>query len=254
VQEEMRVEKKIERDIRLLKAYALAITILLGIFIFTGFRHASENRKFEEIDVERINVVEKNGVLKLVISNKEHFPDPVIDGKTAQRQGGASPGMIFYNDEGDECGGLIFAGREAEGTKSARAALLFDQYNQDQTVGIMYSEDGGRRSAGLQVWDRPDTPLLEFIEKLEAIREMNEGPEQKRAMEELQAAAKRGEYGAKRVFVGKNRDKEAVVMLSDNKGQPRLCLKVTASGEARLDFLDESGQVVLSFPGDFLEK
>jgi len=248
------MDKKIRRDVRLLKIYAFVITVLLGAFILTGFRPLNQRQKFEEIDVERINIVEKNGTLKLAISNKERFPDPVIDDRTAERKGGRSPGMIFYNDEGDECGGLIFAGGEVEEKKSAGAALLFDQYNQDQTIGIMYNEDDGQRSAGLQVWDRPETSLLELIDKFEAIEKLDEGPERKRAMEELQKAAQSGEFGANRVFVGKNKEKEAVLMLSDEKGQTRLRLKVSASGEANLDFLDERGQVVLSFPGDFAKK
>lgn len=248
------MEKKIRRDVRILKAYAFVITILTGIFIFTGFIPVSKNQRFTEIDVERINIVEKDGALKLVLSNKERFPDPVIDGRTAQRQGGGTPGMIFYNDEGDECGGLIFAGREVDGKKGAGAALLFDQYNQDQTIGIMYNEDNGQRSAGFQVWDRPDTSLVEQIDKLEAIRAMDEGPERKKAMEKFREAAKRGEFGAKRVFVGKNAEKEAVLLLSDKIGRPRLRLKVAASGEASIEFLDEIGQIVQRFPGELDNK
>lgn len=248
------MDKKIQKDIRFLKAYALVITILLGFFVLTGFRSSTQKQKFEEIDVERINIVEKDGALKMAISNKERFPDPVIDGRTGKRQGGKTPGIIFYNDEGDECGGLIFSGREAEGQKSAGAALLFDQYNQDQTVGIMYNEGGGQRSAGLQVWDRPDTSLLELIDKLEAIRSMDEGPERKKAMEEFKEAGRRGEFGANRIFVGKNKEREAVLLLSDTKGQPRLRLKVAVSGDPSLEFLDEVGRVILSFPGDFSQK
>ena len=34
------------------------------------------------------------------------------------------------------------------GVRRANAGLMFDQHRQDQTIGISYSESGGRRSAG----------------------------------------------------------------------------------------------------------
>ena len=74
-------------------------------------------QRFEEIDVERINLVGKDGRVQLVLANKERLPDPVIDGKTLKRSGLPTPGLIFYNDEGDECGGLIFGGGRREGDR-----------------------------------------------------------------------------------------------------------------------------------------
>ena len=61
--------------------------------------------------MERINVVEPNGQVKLVLSNKERLPGPgnIVSGKYGKRAGMKSPGIIFYNDKGDECGGLSFA-------------------------------------------------------------------------------------------------------------------------------------------------
>ena len=39
---------------------------------------------FGEIDVERINLVEKDGKVRLVISNVDRFPQPIV-GKTPDR-------------------------------------------------------------------------------------------------------------------------------------------------------------------------
>ena len=65
-------------------------------------------RKFEEIDVERVNFVEKNGQVKMVIANKARLPGPgnIVSGKLGQREGLKGPGILFYNEKGDECGGL----------------------------------------------------------------------------------------------------------------------------------------------------
>lgn len=239
------MEAKLQRDVRLLKAYSIVITLLLAVIAFSAIGHANQKNKFEEIDVERINIVEKDGKLKLAISNKERFPDPIIDGKSYPlRQGGKTAGMIFYNDKGDECGGLSFSGQETDGTRRAGAGLLFDQFNQDQTIGITYSENDGRRSAGLNVWDRPDTPIGEMIEKLQTIQKMADGPEKAQVLQKFRETS----GVAQRVFVGKTREKAALLMLSDTKGRPRIQLMVDAQGAAKLEFLDEKGTVVHLLP------
>ncbi|MBA3712861.1 MAG: hypothetical protein H0W76_10495 [Pyrinomonadaceae bacterium] len=239
------MDTKLRRDVQFLKIYAVAITLLLAGFTLMAFTQGGRKTKFEEIDVERINLVEKDGALKLVISNKERFPDPVIDGKSYPlRQGGKTAGMLFYNDEGDECGGLSFGGQNKDGARNAGASLLFDQLNQDQTVGISYSEDDGRRTAGLNVWDRPDTPISEMVEKIQAVRKMPDGPEKTQALQKLRETS----GVAQRVFVGKTRDKASALLLYDPQGRPRVLLIVDAQGQPKLEFLDEKGAVVQRLP------
>ena len=60
------------------------------------------------ISVERINIVEKDGKLRMVISNRARQHPGVLDGKVMPRPNGRPPGMIFFNHRGDEAGGLIF--------------------------------------------------------------------------------------------------------------------------------------------------
>jgi hypothetical protein len=152
--------------------------------------------------------------------------------------------MIFFNDKGDECGGLVFGSGVREGKTHAGAALLFDQHNQDQTVGIEYDESDGRRTAGFKVWDRPDKPLGGLIDGLRLVRQMKDGPEKDAANKKL-----RQEYfGPPRVFVGKTAERDSKVVLSDPQGRPRLAMAVNAAGDPRLDFLDENGKVTYSVP------
>jgi len=239
------MDTKLRRDVQFLKIYAVVITLLLAVFILTAFTQGGRKTRFEEIDVERINLIEKDGALKMVLSNKERFPDPMIDGKSYPlRQGGKTLGMLFYNDEGDECGGLSFGGQNKDGERNAGASLLFDQLNQDQTVGITYSEDAGRRTAGLNVWDRPDTPISELVEKIQVIQKMPDGPGKTQALQKLQETS----GVARRVFVGKTRDKASALLLSDPQGRPRILLMVDAQGEPKLEFLDEKGAVVQRLP------
>ena len=105
------------------------------------------------IEVERINLVEHDGTLRMVLANSALAPDPVVDGQVLKRESGKdAAGTVFYNEHGDECGGLVFSGQQREGGYSAGAALLFDQFKQDQVIGIMHEDSDGGRRAGLWVW------------------------------------------------------------------------------------------------------
>lgn len=236
--------EKLQRDVRVLKAYAFVVTTLLGLLAFAGFNQANQKTKFTEIDVERINIVEKDGKLKMVISNGERQHPGVIDGRTLSRT--RPPGMLFFNDKGDECGGLSFNGNEKDGNASAGALLAFDRFRQDQTVAIQYGESNGQYSAGLRVWDRPAASLGEVVDKLQLIQKMADGPEKTQAMQKLRETS--GAGVAQRVFIGNTRDKSAALTLSDPQGRPRAQLIVDAQGGARLEFLDENGVVIQSIP------
>ncbi|MGH9754686.1 MAG: hypothetical protein ACREA2_18060 [Blastocatellia bacterium] len=238
--------EKLQKDVRLLKAYAIIVTLLLGALAFAGFSQANQKTKFTEIDVERVNIVEKDGKLKMVISNGERQHPGVIDGRTLSRKRPA--GMLFFNETGDECGGLSFNGDQKDGAANAGALLAFDRFRQDQTVAIQYGENNGQYSAGLRVWDRSDTSLGEVVDKLQAIEKMPDGPEKTQAMRKLRempAAA-----AAQRVFVGKTRDKAAALTLSDPQGRPRVLLMVDAQGAAKLEFLNEKGEVTQRLPAE----
>lgn len=239
------MDREMRNGVRFLKAYGVATTTVLAVLALAAFQQARRPPRFAEIDVERINVIEKDGKVRLVISNKERAPDGVIDGKTFQRQGGNSAGMIFYNDEGDENGGLLLAGETVDGRPSAAGALLFDRYNQDQTVGIMYQEEDGRWASGLHAWDRPDAPLSRMIPRIDALDSLSPA-ERTRG---IQALRDSGLIGVRRVFVGRSDDSAATVRLYDRKGRPRLRLSVDASDTPRLEFLDEQGRVTRALTG-----
>ena len=237
------MDTKLQRDVRFLKAYSLLITLLLGVIAFSSIGEANQKNKFEEIDVERINIVEKDGKLKMVISNGERQHPGVIDGKMLSRK--RPPGMLFFNERGDEVGGLSFNGDEKDGKGNASALLAFDRFRQDQTVAIQYGENNGQYYAGLRVWDRPETSLGPVIERLAVIEKMKEGPEKTAAMQKLREMAGNA---AERVMVGRDREQAAVVRLSDAKGKPRIKLSVDVAGLPKLEFLDETGKVTHSLP------
>lgn len=244
------MDAKARLELKLLKIYALVSLVLFGGLFLAAAKGPASKPRFDEIDVERINIIEKDGRLRLTISNNERSPGPVIGGLSMKsREGKRGAGFIFFNDKGDECGGMTWESSEEKGEVRADAGLMFDQYDQDQTVGITYSQRNEERSAGLRVWERSLTPLAGFARRLNEIELMDEGPNRTEAMKKLrEAAAAQDLGGAQRVFVGRTENDEAVVSLADAKGRPRVLMSVGAAAAATLKFLDEDGRVTYSLP------
>jgi hypothetical protein len=242
--EQFAMRQSIRRQFLFLRAYAILTSLVLVVLAAAAFRQ-SPTPKMGEITVERINVVDANGTLRMVISNKDRMHPGVMDGVTIDRPRPVA-GMLFFNDEGDEVGGLTYTGMAAGGRGRANAGIMFDQLKQDQTIGISYSEANGQRSTGLQVWDRSDTvPLSELIRKLNDANKLPAGAERDAALAKVRADAP---PGPRRLFVGKTQDKASTVVLSDGEGRPRLRLTVDAAGNPRIEFLDEAGKVVARIP------
>ena len=239
------MKRRLRRQIRLLQIYAAGSFLLLLFFAAAAMTQSNAPQKFDEITVQRLNVVDANGTLRLVLSNKDRMHPGVLDGKMINRPRPVA-GLLFFNDVGDEVGGLTFTGQEVNGQGRANGGLMFDQWKQDQTVGIQYSEDAGQRSAGLQVWDRSDTQRLsELIEKLNAANAIQDPTARAAAIQTARAGA---QPGPQRLFAGKGRDRAATVSLSDAAGKPRLTLKVQADGTANIEFLDAEGKVTERLP------
>lgn len=242
------MKMNIRKELRLLKAYAAISSVLFAVLIFLA-AEPTKKVKFDEIDAERINIVE-NGKLRLVISNNERSPGPILGGHYMKtREGKRGAGFIFFNDEGDECGGMTWEGKKEAGKISADSGFMFDQYDQDQTVGMTYHQSGSDRSSGFHVWERSLTPIGPFALKVEEIETMPDGPGKTEAMKKLrEEALATGMGGIPRVFVGRDTKNNATVTLSDTKGKPRIVMSVDGSDVASLQFLDENGKTIYTLP------
>ncbi|MHC5063681.1 MAG: hypothetical protein ACYTG5_06880 [Planctomycetota bacterium] len=237
------MDSTLSKEVRFLKVYSMAATAILSVLLFSAAIPQEANEVFEEIDVERINIVEADGQLRMVISNQARQHPGIINGKEIERSGPRPPGMIFFNHLGDEMGGLIFG---QNGRLGHFGLLTFDKVRNDQTMAFRHMEgDNGQYSSGLSLWQRPNIPLDEQLEKLEAIRAMTDPAEQEAAR---QAMIDRKEFTSNRLFLGKGRDDASLLSLHDIEGKPRIRMQVTADGSAKLEFLDEQGQVVYSIP------
>lgn len=219
---------------RALIVYAGVLTGVVAWIGLTAAAPTTRQARFDTIDVGRINVREPDGTLRMTIASAAQAPGFIAKGREWPRPDRRMAGMLFFNDEGTENGGLIFAGRDANGKASSGGSLTFDRYHQDQVVQLFGFEEGQERSAGIKVNDQPDA-RLDF-----------EGVDRARlAPAAQQDAAYRAANvgGTQRLFAGRASDRSSQLVLRDGQGRRRLVLRVAEDGAASIDFLDPAGKV-----------
>lgn len=126
-------------------AYATITSIIL-IFLLFSFGNIRES--FNEISVKRINIVDDKGIARIVISNEEFMPDPIVGGKAYNRRI-APAGIIFYDEKGNEGGGMALANLNGTGLR----ALAFDYAD---AIGLIAQENrnGKDFTAGILINDK----------------------------------------------------------------------------------------------------
>lgn len=232
--------EQVVKQVRLLKIYAIAISVLLGLFIFLAFKPDNSKQHFSEIEVERIDVVEKDGTLKMVISNNERQHPGMSQGKLLKnRDRGA--GLIFFNSSGDECGGLVYDGT----SKEAGMVFSVDQFRHDQVMQLQYMEDPAHKSTtrtyGLKLWDEPDAFPLEAQTRLfDSLEALHNDTLFRSAIKKLSAD---GLLAQERLFAGKTSNGDVGLFIRDTNGRPRVKIYVDKNNQVHLESLDAQGNV-----------
>src|SRR6267378_4411390 len=185
---------------RFLTIYSGVLTLAFAVTVFSGFSIENKSSTFDQINVHRINVVEPDGTLRMVISDHDKLPG-IINGGKEQPFARPQAGMLSYNDEGSENGGLIFGGRRnAKGeVVDSGGSLSFDRYEANQIVQLIGVHDKEDQFAGLIVSDSAP-----------------------------------GGSGNRRIWVGRAEDGAATVTLMDAQGKKRLLLQVGKDGTPSL--------------------
>ena len=195
---------------RILAVYSTVLTTVLAAFTYAGPASARVQR-YDEIDVQRLNVREADGTLRMVISNHARLPGVIVRGKETPRVDRPYAGMLFYNDEGTENGGLVFGGhRAANGdVVDSGVSLSFDRYGAtSQFVQLAGVSDSKNHIVGLTFSDTDATG------------------------------------NRRRVVIGPDKEGTASVALMDRNGRKRIVLQVTSDGTPTISFLDADGKVL----------
>lgn len=247
------------KELVFLRSFA-AVTAIGVVFLSTMAFKNSGNNKFAEIDVQRINIVEPDGTVKMIITNVDRFPNGQVKVNdrsiTAQRK--KRSGMLFFNEDGIECGGFIYDGQKKGNGHSSGLSLTYDQYDGDQVMQLLTQDhkEGDKRtvSSGLMFNDRPAK------ESQERTHQISAELEELRKKDPTGAEAKSQEYhasgllgGAPRIMLGKSRSQNNGLFLFDDKGMPKAMFYVDKDNTAKLDFFDDKGNVIASFPNQTIK-
>ncbi len=191
-----------------LAVYSAVLSSAVAVAVVNHAVKQGGRTQFDSITTQRINIAEPNGTLRMVISNRARLPGVIVKGKEQAKVDRPQAGMIFYNDEGSENGGLIFGGRKNERGQvvDSGGSLSFDKYGENQIVQLAGVDDNTDKFAGLAVSD-----------------------------------------SSRRIWVGRTDEGLASVSLMDGKGRKRLSLEVTAEGVPSISFLDTNGTVLQRF-------
>jgi len=232
---------------RFLAAYSGLLTLLFLVAMLTGFARVPAAQSFDEITVHRINVVEPDGTIRLVLTNTASSPGIYIKNKEYPHPNGRKgAGLLFFDEEGTEDGGLAY-GIEKDKTGhvvGSEGHLSFDQYQQDQIFTIDAGRDGDKKFSLLRMDDRGDYPITEALDAVSRIRKLP--ADQQPAELKKFFDAHPGDHP--RVILGRARDGSSVLQLKDPEGHDRLVLRVAADGSPHLQFLDAAGKVLSEFP------
>jgi hypothetical protein len=217
--------------------------LIIAVIVLLAFNIYLVNKSFnpKEITAERINIVERDGSLRMAISNRSSQHPGIVGGKTLPARDRAA-GLVFFNDEGDECGGLMYSGDK----KGADMVLSVDQYQNDQLMQLQYNQadqDGKPvRNYGLKLWDRSDHFTLEnLLTFSDSLKRLNDPIAYEK---EIDALKKQGRLGMERLFVGKNKDEEVGLFLKDTQGRTRMRLFINKQNEPVIEILDERGKII----------
>jgi hypothetical protein len=243
------IPDSVRRELQILKLWALGSTLAIGVLLLGAFRSPATLR-LDTLEVDRIDIMNEGDTPALSIAGQGRLPGPTFGGTEYPQElsGGRTraAGMIFFNERGDEVGGLTYNGDVTEDGYRAGGGITFDQFRQDQVVSLRYSDNGQRRSAGVDVWDRSTEVAIEDLLPLLVARREATGAQRDSIEAVLQAMAGEG-LAAHRVFLG-SQDRTALLLLRDREGRPRLRMMVDSLDAPRLEFLDASGAVFHSIP------
>jgi hypothetical protein len=153
----MSMEEKLARQLRLLQALVLLLTVAVALLIVNCFHPLLSMQRFKAVEAGRVEIREANGTLKAALSNAAGFN---VGQRAEQAGGNRLSGLIFYNEEGEETGGLVYQGKAIPGGQDSDVGLTMDQYHQDQNVYLHHTEykdaHGSKIDDGLQINERPD--------------------------------------------------------------------------------------------------
>ncbi len=234
--------KTMKRQINLLTGYAIVSSMLFAFFILSSFNTgANQDLELDELTVKKINLIGEDGSLRMVISNETRQHSGRMGGVDFPKRDRPA-GILFYNDEGDECGGIIAKVGTENGSTISGMSFTMDNYLDDQVIQILNAETYNNGNAeiqrGLSINEFPlGTNLVSRTAKLAELEKIEDSEERQEKMRALWNK----EGSRRRLFVGRNINNDSGLFLYDINGKPKMKIYVDKNGDPKIEVIDENG-------------
>jgi len=176
----------------------------------------------DHLTVKRIDVVEDDGTLRIVIGNSTHGRTIPMRGRLVEHPGRyPSAGLLFVNDDGTECGGLQYRGLRGPDGKEQSGYLTVDDYEQNESLRLGMIQSAAGSEKFVEFSDRPDWSIVDLVDRPEEV--------------DTSAA------GLSRMRLARENDGSVQLVLRDGRGQDRLRFVVPEDGDVVVEVLDADG-------------
>jgi hypothetical protein len=239
----------LEKKVNFLTGYAVVSSLIFGTLLLSSFGKEEKTESFDEITTKKINLIAEDGSLRMVLSNETRQHSGRMNGKDyPKRQRPA--GMIFFNDEGDECGGLIFAGKTTDNKTSSGMSFTMDNYHDDQVIQILnteeYADGKSTIQRGISINEYPlGSNIDDRNSKFKALENIENEETRNLKMQELWDK----EGSKKRLFIGRTKSNSSGLFLYDKEGNPKIKIHVDDEGNPKFEIIDKDGKFI-----NFLDK
>lgn len=208
-----------------------------------------ENQTFKELTVEKLNIVDKSGSVKMTLFNQDDIPPAVFDSQVManHREGTGVSGLMFYNHFGDEMGGLVFGSQEENGQLIHGGSLTFDKFRQDQLVQLQMMQQDNQFKYGVEVFDRPDQLYPDYQKQIEKVQNPATPLEEREKLYQKIMAE-----NPDRAFFGRDFEGNVGLHIKDSRGNTRIQLVVDKEDNTVVRILNKEGKVTFSLNPDEL--
>jgi len=248
----METMKNLNRELVILRTFTICTVAVITTLLLLAFK-TKENQKFGTIDVERINIVESDGTVKMIITNVEEFPNgtATVNGREVTKDRKKRSGMLFFNEDGIECGGFIYDGAKDENGHSSGLSLTYDQYDGDQVMQLKTIDfkKGEERMVSSSLIFNDRTENLTQQEVTQVMQEIELIEDKKLRIQKYKEYADQGLIGATpRIVLGKTGSQNNGLFLFGENGETKAMFYVDRHNNVKLEVYDDEGKITNSWP------
>jgi hypothetical protein len=237
------MDKKVEQKVNFLVAYAIISTLFISFLALSSFGKKDKIENFDELIVKKLTVIGEDNLPRMVLSNENRQHSGRMNGKEWAKRERPS-GIIFFNNQGDECGGLVYQAKVKEGKTISGMSFTMDNYKDDQVLQILndeyYAEGKTFIERGISINQFPEgTNIDDRNKKLEELKAIKYDKERKSKTRELLQK----EGSVNRLFIGRTKGNSSGLFLSGPDGKPKMMIYVDEKGNPKIQTFNEKGEI-----------